>query len=48
MSDKKVWLVTGSSRGIGLAVAERALAAGDKVALLARGAQINDLGGAPG
>lgn len=43
MSDKKVWLVTGSSRGIGLAVAERALAAGDKVALLARGAQINDL-----
>ena len=43
MSDKKVWLVTGSSRGIGLAVAERALAAGDKVALLARGAEINAL-----
>ena len=43
MSDKKVWLVTGSSRGIGLAVAERALAAGDKVALLARGAEINSL-----
>jgi 3-oxoacyl-[acyl-carrier protein] reductase len=39
----KVWLVTGSSRGIGLAVAERALAAGDRVALLARGAQINEL-----
>jgi 3-oxoacyl-[acyl-carrier protein] reductase len=43
VSDKKVWLVTGSSRGIGLAVAERALAAGDKVALLARGAEINSL-----
>jgi 3-oxoacyl-[acyl-carrier protein] reductase len=43
VKDSKVWLVTGSSRGIGLAVAERALAAGDRVALLARGAQINEL-----
>ncbi len=34
---QKVWLVTGASRGIGLAVAQRAIAAGDKVALLARG-----------
>jgi 3-oxoacyl-[acyl-carrier protein] reductase len=45
VSGKKVWLVTGSSRGIGLAVAQRALAAGDKVALLARGPEINDLAG---
>ncbi|MEE4143815.1 MAG: SDR family oxidoreductase [Halieaceae bacterium] len=40
MSSKKIWLVTGASRGIGLAVAERALAAGDQVALLARGADV--------
>jgi 3-oxoacyl-[acyl-carrier protein] reductase len=45
VSDKKVWLVTGSSRGIGLAVAQRALAAGDKVALLARGPEIKELAG---
>lgn len=30
------WLVTGASRGIGLAIAGRALAAGNRVALLAR------------
>jgi len=36
MSTEKVWLVTGASRGIGLAVAQRAAAAGDRVALLAR------------
>ncbi|MFZ8986830.1 MAG: SDR family NAD(P)-dependent oxidoreductase [Steroidobacteraceae bacterium] len=30
------WVVTGGSRGIGLAVAKRALAAGDRVAVLAR------------
>lgn len=30
------WVVTGGSRGIGLAVARRALAAGDRVAVLAR------------
>ena len=40
MSSSKVWLVTGASRGIGLAVAERALAAGDRVALLARGQDV--------
>lgn len=40
MSSSKVWLVTGASRGIGLAVAERALAAGDRVALLARGEDV--------
>lgn len=33
----KVWLVTGASRGIGLEVAKRVIAAGERVALLARG-----------
>lgn len=33
---KRRWIVTGASRGIGLAVAQRALAAGDQVALFAR------------
>ncbi len=37
MSTEKVWLITGASRGIGLGVAQRAAAAGDRVALLARG-----------
>ena len=34
------WLVTGASRGIGRAIAERALAAGDRVCLLARSESI--------
>ncbi|MCC5884951.1 MAG: SDR family oxidoreductase [Gammaproteobacteria bacterium] len=33
---KRRWIVTGASRGIGLAVARRALAAGERVALFAR------------
>jgi len=37
MSEKKVWLVTGASRGIGLEVARRVIAAGERVILLARG-----------
>ena len=37
MSTQKVWLISGASRGIGLAVARRLVAAGDRVALLARG-----------
>ncbi len=37
MSTEKVWLITGASRGIGLEVARRAVAAGDRAALLARG-----------
>lgn len=46
MSDKVVqssprrWVVTGASRGIGRAIAERALAAGDRVCFIARGQQI--------
>jgi 3-oxoacyl-[acyl-carrier protein] reductase len=43
MTEQKVWLVTGASRGIGLATAERALAAGDRVALLARGEVVTEL-----
>jgi 3-oxoacyl-[acyl-carrier protein] reductase len=37
MKKEKVWLITGASRGIGLALAKRAEQAGDRVALLARG-----------
>lgn len=37
MKKEKVWLITGASRGIGLALAQRAALAGDRVALLARG-----------
>lgn len=48
MATGKVWLITGASRGIGLAVAQRAIAAGDRVALLARGETVcavaNELG----
>jgi len=42
---KRVWLVTGASRGIGLAVAKRVLASGDRVALLARGAEVRQIAG---
>ena len=48
MNNNKTWLITGASRGIGLAVAERAVAAGDRVALLARGAKVHDLAGEMG
>ena len=37
MITEKVWLITGASRGIGLALAQRVVAAGERVALLARG-----------
>jgi 3-oxoacyl-[acyl-carrier protein] reductase len=43
MSDNRVWLVTGASSGIGLAIARRIAASGDLVALLARGDAVNAL-----
>lgn len=41
-SPSRRWLVTGASRGIGRAIAQRALAAGDRVCLIARGDTIAD------
>ena len=38
----RVWLITGASRGIGLALARQAVAAGDRVAALARGEAVLD------
>jgi len=43
MKENRVWLITGSSRGIGLAVARRVVAAGERVALLARGDTVHCL-----
>ena len=43
MSSKKVWLITGGSRGIGLAIVERALSCGDRVAIVARGEKTREL-----
>jgi 3-oxoacyl-[acyl-carrier protein] reductase len=40
MKTKKVRLITGAARGIGLAIAMKALQAGDLVAVLARSEQI--------
>jgi NADP-dependent 3-hydroxy acid dehydrogenase YdfG len=39
----KTWIITGSSRGLGRALAEAALAAGEKVAATAR--RVDDLQG---
>lgn len=41
-SEQRIWVVTGASRGIGLAIASLAAAKGDKVALLARGGDVAD------
>ena len=41
----RTWIVTGASRGIGRAIAARALALGDRVALMARSEQVLDLPG---
>jgi len=43
MSEPRVWLITGASRGIGLATAKTALAAGDRVAIMARGEAVDQL-----
>lgn len=40
-STAPVWLITGGSKGIGLAAAKRVLAQGDHVAILARGEDAN-------
>ncbi len=39
----RVWLITGASRGIGLALARQAIAAGDRVAALARGEAVTEI-----
>jgi NAD(P)-dependent dehydrogenase (short-subunit alcohol dehydrogenase family) len=39
-SEQRRWVVTGASRGLGLAIARLAASKGDKVALVARGADI--------
>ena len=43
MSQSRVWLITGASRGIGLAAARRALQNGDRVTILARGESVLEL-----
>jgi 3-oxoacyl-[acyl-carrier protein] reductase len=43
MADQKVWLVTGASRGIGAALAQRVINSGDRVAILARGKEVHTL-----
>lgn len=40
-SEQRRWVVTGASRGLGLAIARLAASKGDKVALIARGADID-------
>ena len=37
MDNNKVWLITGASRGIGLAITKRVIAAGERAVMLARG-----------
>ncbi|MFK7977823.1 MAG: SDR family oxidoreductase [Halioglobus sp.] len=48
MTLKKTWLITGGSRGIGLAVAQRAIDAGDRVAIMARGESVVEAAAALG
>jgi NAD(P)-dependent dehydrogenase (short-subunit alcohol dehydrogenase family) len=42
-ADERAWIVTGASRGIGAAVAHRAVARGDRVTLVSRGAGCEEL-----
>jgi NAD(P)-dependent dehydrogenase (short-subunit alcohol dehydrogenase family) len=42
IDERKVWVVTGGSRGFGRAVAERAAAAGARVAIIARGTEVEE------
>ncbi|MBO6525441.1 SDR family NAD(P)-dependent oxidoreductase [Erythrobacter sp.] len=41
-TEKRRWVVTGASRGLGLAIARLAASKGDRVALLSRGKEIKD------
>lgn len=41
--ETRTWVITGASRGIGLAVADRVLAQGDRVAMIARGDNVEKL-----
>ena len=43
MSHSRVWLVTGASRGIGRAVAQRVLSHGDRAVIIARGDAVQEL-----
>ncbi|MFK8019932.1 MAG: SDR family oxidoreductase [Pseudomonadales bacterium] len=43
MDESRVWLITGASRGIGLALAEMVINHGDRVMILARGEAVHGL-----
>ena len=45
---ERCWIVTGASRGLGLAIARAALSRGDRVALLARGGKVVEVAAALG
>jgi len=47
-NSRRRWLVTGASRGLGHAIASLAIQRGDKVCLMARGAEVADLAAALG
>lgn len=46
--ESRVWVITGASRGIGLATADRVLAHGDRVAMIARGDGLEPLAASRG
>ena len=41
--EPKTWIITGASRGIGLATVDRILAQGDRAAMIARGPEVEKL-----